>query len=262
MTTDNRFNQLQCIFLGVSLFLLWKFFPVDGALDMYLIRPWMSTSGEFLYKQNWYLDTLSHHYVKNLLIAVYASFLVILIGSFRYTSWRDLRWRYGYMFVMVIISTSIIGVLKSQSEHACPWTMVAPQQNHFSWILNQTDGHCFPGGHSATGFALMVGYFVYRNTDRKKAIFYLYAGVILGFAMGWAQMMRGAHFLSHNLWTGWVIWLSNAVIYGLSYPYLKTRLFERPEQSSKEASGRLVSNTDDADQSGSFDYLLEIQKNK
>lgn len=262
MTTDNRFNQRQCVFLGVSLFLLWKFFPVDGALDMYLIRPWMSASGEFLYKQNWYLATLSHHYVKNLLIAVYASFLVILIGSFRYTSWRDLRWRYGYMFVMVIISTSIIGVLKSQSEHACPWTMVAPQQNHFSWILNQTDGHCFPGGHSATGFALMVGYFVYRNTDRKKAIFYLYAGVILGFAMGWAQMMRGAHFLSHNLWTGWVIWLSNAVVYGLSYPYLKSRLFERPEELSEEASGRLVSNTDGADQSGSLDYLLEIQKNK
>lgn len=230
MIMDRKFNQQQCVFLAVSLFLLWKFFPVDGALDMYLIQPWISTNGEFPFKKNWYLDTLSHHYVKNLLIAVYVSFLVILIGSFRYMPWRDLRWHYGYMLIMVIISTSIIGILKSQSDHACPWNMVQTQQDHFIWILNQTAGHCFPGGHSATGFALMVGYFVYRNTDRKRALFYLCAGVIIGFAMGWGQMMRGAHFLSHNLWTGWVIWLVNAIAYGLSYPYLKNRLFEHSNQ--------------------------------
>jgi membrane-associated PAP2 superfamily phosphatase len=33
--------------------------------------------------------------------------------------------------------------------------------------------------------------------------------------MGWAQMMRGAHFLSHNLWTGWVIWCINIIGYVL-----------------------------------------------
>ncbi len=33
--------------------------------------------------------------------------------------------------------------------------------------------------------------------------------------MGWAQMMRGAHFLSHTLWTGWIIWGLNVMAYAL-----------------------------------------------
>ncbi len=41
----------------------------------------------------------------------------------------------------------------------------------------------------------MAGYFVYRISNRKRAYFLLIAAVILGLTMGWAQMMRGAHFL-------------------------------------------------------------------
>ncbi|EMU16832.1 hypothetical protein ABNIH16_20160, partial [Acinetobacter baumannii ABNIH16] len=40
-------------------------------------------------------------------------------------------------------------------------------------------------------------------------------GILLGFMMGWAQMMRGAHFLSHNLWTGWVVWAINILFYAI-----------------------------------------------
>ena len=35
----------------------------------------------------------------------------------------------------------------------------------------------------------------------------LILGFIFGFAMGWGQMMRGAHFMSHNLWTGLIVWM-------------------------------------------------------
>ena len=61
----------------------------------------------------------------------------------------------------------------------------------------------------------MAGYFVYRMSNPKRAYFFLIAAVILGLAMGWAQMMRGAHFLSHNLWTGWIIWCLNVIGYAL-----------------------------------------------
>jgi membrane-associated PAP2 superfamily phosphatase len=36
---------------------------------------------------------------------------------------------------------------------------------------------------------------------------------VLGFSMGWAQMMRGEHFLSHNLWTAWLVWLVLFVLF-------------------------------------------------
>ena len=61
----------------------------------------------------------------------------------------------------------------------------------------------------------MTGYFVYRLEQPKRAYFYLFSGILLGFMMGWAQMMRGAHFLSHNLWTGWVVWAINILFYAI-----------------------------------------------
>ena len=88
-----------------------------------------------------------------------------------------------------------------------------PTATGFTWNFNTTDGHCFPGGHASTGFALITGYFVYFETDSKRAHFFLISGLILGFSMGWAQMMRGAHFVSHNLWTAWFVWLINFITY-------------------------------------------------
>jgi len=118
-------------------------------------------------------------------------------------------------FSMVVLTTASIGILKSQSAHACPWDMTIPTHNGILWDFSATAGHCFPGGHASSGFALMAGYFVYRISNRKRAYFLLIGAVILGLAMGWAQMMRGAHFLSHNLWTGWIIWCINVIGYTL-----------------------------------------------
>ncbi|MEG2636556.1 MAG: hypothetical protein RSA09_08515, partial [Acinetobacter sp.] len=83
----------------------------------------------------------------------------------------------------------------------------------------------------ATGCSLFVGYFVYRLNEPKRAWFYLLAALILGFVMGWAQMMRGAHFLSHNLWTAWVIWLVNVLTYALCY-----KQFTQPSPNQAETT--------------------------
>lgn len=202
------------------LFLLCIFVPVDGALDLQLIQPWMTPTGEFFLKHDWYLEALNHHYVKYILIAVYVFLLALWLGSYKSEKLKPHRKEYAYFFIMVILSTSLIGILKSQSDHACPWDMVIPSPNGYSWNFAKENGHCFPGGHASTGFALISGYFVYRLTKPNRAWFYLIAGLILGFGMGWAQMMRGAHFFSHNLWTLWDIWFFNVLIYGLSYKKL------------------------------------------
>lgn len=34
----------------------------------------------------------------------------------------------------------------------------------------------------------------------------------LGFAVGWMQQLRGAHFLTHTLWS---MWIACAIVYGL-----------------------------------------------
>ena len=115
-----------------------------------------------------------------------------------------------------MLGSSIVGLIKSQSAHACPWNMVHPNTlGSYIWDFSAKHGHCFPGGHASAGFILMTGYFVYRLEQPKRAYFYLFSGILLGFMMGWAQMMRGAHFLSHNLWTGWVVWAINILFYAI-----------------------------------------------
>ena len=216
-----------------SLAILIYVFPIYGKIDLALIQPWIDQFGHFTERNNWYLVHLNHKVFKQLLIAVYLSFLVLWLASFKLEKLRPQRWLYGYMFVVSILSTALIGILKSQSAHACPWDMTEQTATGFIWNFTATHGHCFPGGHASTGFALITGFFVFRLVQPKRAWFYLTAGLLLGFMMGWGQMMRGAHFLSHNLWTGWIILCFNTALYAYFYKF-----FEQQKQStlSKEIS--------------------------
>ena len=204
-------------FLLFSLAILLYLVPVGGELDQIMIAPWLDLHGHFFARNDWALVHLNHKVFKNLLIAVYISFFVLWCLSFKVPRFRAQRWQYGYMFWVSILSTGLIGLLKSQSGHACPWNMTHATASGFVWDFSAIKGHCFPGGHASTGFALMTGFFVYRLVQPIRAWFYLLAGIALGMMMGWGQMMRGAHFLSHNLWTGWIILLFNTIVYAYFY---------------------------------------------
>lgn len=214
---QDRFDFLfvQYLLLILSFLILWNFFNVGGSIDLKLIYPFIDQNGQFPLRQYWSLAELNHRYVKDILILVYLTLLIGWLISLKLPNWNQRCWEFGYFFCMVVLSTTLIGVLKSQSDHACPWDMIIPTQDGILWDFSSTTGHCFPGGHASSGFALITGYFVYRISNSKQAYFFLITGMILGFAMGWAQMMRGAHFFSHNLWTGWITWLINVISYTL-----------------------------------------------
>lgn len=225
--SHRHFLILQGILLVFSAIVLLVIFPIGGVIDRHLIQPWISHSGQFFVRDNWYLAILNHVIVKDLLTGVYVFFLVLWLCTFKIQRLKIYRWQYGYMFWVSMLSTNIVGLIKSQSAHACPWNMTHATTQGYIWDFSATHGHCFPGGHASAGFALMTGYFVYRSTQYSRAVFYLLAGILLGFAMGWAQMMRGAHFLSHNLWTWWIVWAINCVLYAWAHRYLETTTTSR-----------------------------------
>lgn len=217
MTDQPRFIFLQACFLLFSFAVLWVFFPVGGQLDLHMIAPWISEIGTFPLRDHWALADLNHRWVKDVLIGAYVLILLQWLASFKFKSFRPKRFEMSYFFWVAMLCTAVVGILKSQSSHACPWSMTQTLPHGYLWFFNLENGHCFPGGHASTGFAFMTGYFVYRLAQPKRAYFFLFSGFILGFAMGWAQMMRGAHFLSHNLWTAWIVWFINVVIYSWNY---------------------------------------------
>lgn len=113
----------------------------------------------------------------------------------------------------VLLSTLLIALLKSTNPAACPWSLVAygglaEPVSHWAWWAQPVGGRggCFPAGHASAGFAFIGGYFVFRPVSPALARRWLVAAVAAGLVLGVAQQWRGAHFMSHTLWTGWLCW--------------------------------------------------------
>lgn len=111
----------------------------------------------------------------------------------------------------------LIPALKRLTATSCPWDLLefggtVPYVPH--WLLNVVDGgpgHCFPSGHAVSAFAFFPLYFLWRGQRPRLARAALAAVLVLGVVFGAAQLLRGAHFASHTLWTGWLCWTMCAV---------------------------------------------------
>ncbi len=191
---------------AVGLAVVFLVLEYDTRLDDAITRLFYSDALQAFPLQNsaW-LDWLNHRLAK---YAIAASVLWLLYSSLRR---RDSR--RAFTAGMMMLATAAVSSLKARSTHSCPWDMAAygGSAEHFPTLaatpLNAGPGHCFPGGHASAGFALMALYFYWQPSHPGRARMALWGGVLAGMLMGMGQVARGAHFLSHNLWSGWVVWL-------------------------------------------------------
>jgi membrane-associated PAP2 superfamily phosphatase len=204
--------------------LLVFYYPTTG-LDVRLLAPFYDAHAlVFPLKNDGFLENFMHLGLKNLMVVISLLMLAFWLFGLKIlksatTKYNSMRWLENYhreflwVFIAMVISTSTVSILKHLSIHACPWDLITyggtlPFIPLFGDLpLSVKAGHCFPGGHASGGFALMAFYFAFRDGLPKLAKIGLTLGLMLGFAMGWAQMMRGAHFMSHNLWTAWIVWM-------------------------------------------------------
>ncbi len=142
---------------------------------------------------------------------------VLLIAALGSMIWRApssygilSRGERAWVLVQVLLVALLIPSLKQISISACPWDLedfgdAIPYISH--WDFSQStwfDGGCFPAGHAVTGYAFIpVAYALWRVNPRAA---YFLAALILacGTAFGLAQQLRGAHFMSHTLWSAWL----------------------------------------------------------
>lgn len=207
---SNRFLALATAGLTLAL-LAWDM----ARLDMTLARWWGSTQG-FDLRDHWLLSQLLHDGGRRL---AWALTLALCLGV-----WWPWGWLRGISMArrMQLAGTTLaaalaVSTLKSFSGASCPWDMsefggVARYsgQGLQHWLhLTVGDGgsgRCFPAGHASAGFAFVGGYFAFRGQHLAQARGWLTAAVAAGLVLGLAQQLRGAHFMSHTLWSGWVCW--------------------------------------------------------
>lgn len=161
----------------------------------------------------WWSYTLLHETGKAALIILWIGLAAVALAS----RWRPgLRpWRAPVVFVctLMVLAPAAVGLIKEYSDVPCPSATVPyggrqPYVRIFDLDRPALErGGCFPGAHSSSGFALVAGYFALRDRRRRLAVRLLIAGMALGLAFAFGQWARGAHFVSHDLWSFAITWV-------------------------------------------------------
>lgn len=193
--------------LAFGLLLAWDF----SGLDLWLASQMADTAG-FPLRDHWLLTSVLHEGGR------IASWLLLLALSL--AVWWPMGWFGGItpqrrvqLVVTALVSVVVISTLKSFSATSCPWDLanfggVARYTLHWTGfgVADGGGGRCFPAGHASSGFAFVGGYFAFRQASPTLARRWLAGALAAGLVLGVAQQLRGAHFMSHTLWTGWLCW--------------------------------------------------------
>lgn len=197
-------RPLGWVWLGLGLLALlgWDL----SGLDLWLTRAVGSAQG-FAWRDAWLLSGLLHVGGRHLALAL----LLLLIWD----AWRPLlpgprRSRRLYWLGVVLLTALLVPGLKLASLSSCPWDLkefggTAFYRSH--WQLTLADGgpgRCFPSGHAVSAFAFWGLYFLWRDTRAQLAQVLLWTLLCAGALFTVTQVLRGAHFFSHGLWSAWL----------------------------------------------------------
>lgn len=216
-TSTQRLAWLSLATLAALL--LWDLSGLDLALAHLAGGP-----QGFALRDHWLLTDVLHtggRYLAWLLVIGLCLAVVWPVGALRtLPTARRLQ-----LAVSALLASALIALLKTGSLSSCPWDLnefggVARYASHWvGWL--QPDGgagQCFPAGHATSGFAFLGGWFALRHTQPRLARAWAALALLAGLVLGVAQQLRGAHFMSHTLWTGWLcgmtVWLTDPLFAG------------------------------------------------
>lgn len=179
-------------------------------LDLPISR-WFADSNGFAWKEQWLFADVLHNGAKWFAWAIGGVLFVNIWRPFPFARGCSKAMRVWWL-ATTLACVALIPLLKQASLTSCPWSLAefggtARYVSH--WAFFQADGgpgRCFPAGHATTGFCFLAGYFALRGSAPVAARRWLIATIAFGALVGAAQVVRGAHFVSHSMWTGWWCW--------------------------------------------------------
>ena len=155
---------------------------------------------------------LFHDDAKRLIGFIYGGMVLACAASFWMEPLRAYRWGFAYLVVAVAGSTLLVALLKDVTHVNCPWSVdryggEVPYLSTWREVLQfGRSGRCFPSGHAGSGYALVAWYFFCRRFAPRWRWVALGVAISLGVAFGVAQQLRGAHYLSHDVWALAICW--------------------------------------------------------
>lgn len=168
---------------------------------------------------DWWARQLIHNDGRWLTRSIAAAALALWWLSPGFARLRPWRREAAFLFVAIAASIAVVGALKAVTNVDCPWNLAGfgGDRPYVALFASRPAGlphaQCFPGAHSASGFALVGFYFALRDRSRRVAHGALIAACLIGMVFSLGQQARGAHFLSHDLASAALVWFVQLALY-------------------------------------------------
>lgn len=153
------------------------------------------------------------------------AWLVVLAMTLRSTidaRWKPLRRPLLVLLLSVAVSALLVSTLKHLTRMDCPWDASIYGGTHPYFTLLQArpagikPSGCFPAGQASAGYGWVALYFFFASVRPQWRRIGLAIGIGMGVVLGIAQQLRGAHYLSHDLWTLAICWFVALGLHRLS----------------------------------------------
>lgn len=200
------------LLLSLGMLLAWD----HSGLDLPLAR-WFGSPTGFAYESHWFWRGVLHEKIHWLPWMVEATLLVGAAWPFGSLKSLELARRLQ-LALTTLAALAVVSIIKTYSWTSCPWDLsefggTALYVSHWAWQVHDGgSGGCFPAGHASAGFAFLGGFFAFRHSAPAASRRWLLAAMTTGLVLGLAQQVRGAHYMSHTLWTAWICWAVAASI--------------------------------------------------
>jgi membrane-associated PAP2 superfamily phosphatase len=170
---------------------------------------------QWVLRRDFVTEQLIHRLGRDISTMAWLTVLAAWIVARTRPGWGSLRRPLAYLLVSVAVSTALVAWVKSWSNMDCPWDLVryGGAREYVGLFamrpLGMPRGACFPAGHASGGYAWLALYFFLWSVRPRLRWLGLAVGAALGLVFGFAQQLRGAHFLSHDLWTLAICWTTS-----------------------------------------------------
>jgi len=208
------------LLLPWAMLLLASVVLMAGGGDLWLadqLYRWQG--GHWALKENVWTQQLIHRGGKHISVLCAGLLMLALVRAYIDNRYQVLRRPLLYLLLTLGLSTGLVALLKSFTAMDCPWHLQRyGGSREFIGLLTVRPADygavaCFPSGHASAGYGWIGAYFFALHLVPRWRKPVLWLVLAIGALFGAAQQLRGAHFLSHDLWTLAISWTVAVLLY-------------------------------------------------